>query len=111
MIGLIASGLFLVFPSIPGADLSLFQPEQGTRCPLPGASHEPSGLPPPCPPGERLSQPSSGTHHRQPVLTSRGGLVPVGVASSVNNRCFPFRSAVLSRGATTLVLVLPSSST
>ena len=40
MIGLIASGLFLVFPSIPGADLSLFQQlnrELGALCqePLP----------------------------------------------------------------------------
>ena len=35
MIGLIASGLFLVLPSIPGADLSLFQQqnrELGALC-------------------------------------------------------------------------------
>ena len=35
MIGLIASGLFLMFPSIPGADLSLFRQlnsELGALC-------------------------------------------------------------------------------
>ena len=40
MIGLIASGLFLVFPSIPGADLSLFQQlhrELGALCQQPPA--------------------------------------------------------------------------
>ena len=40
VIGLIASGLFLVFPSIPGADLSLFQQlnrELGALCQEPPA--------------------------------------------------------------------------
>ena len=40
MIGLIASGLFLVFPSIHGADLSLFQQlnrELGALCQEPPA--------------------------------------------------------------------------
>jgi len=40
VIGLIASGLFLVFPSIPGADLALFQQlnrELGALCQEPPA--------------------------------------------------------------------------
>ena len=40
VIGLITSGLFLVFPSIPGADLSLFQQlnrELGALCKEPPA--------------------------------------------------------------------------
>ena len=40
MIGLIASGLFLVFPSIPGADLALFRQlnrELGALCQEPPA--------------------------------------------------------------------------
>ena len=40
VIGLIASGLFLVFPSIPGGDLSLFQQlnsELGVLCQEPPA--------------------------------------------------------------------------
>ena len=91
MIGLIASGLFLVFPSIPGADLSLFQKlnrELGALCQEPPAQAISV-----CRLHARLVTAESALvrHHTtgNPGSTStEGGLVPVGVAACMNNQCF-----------------------